>query len=66
MKTLSKKNNLACLILSVYLDNLDVALASHKLQEAINLAKSSLVLRKAKNIPNKGEINIKAKKAAIK
>ena len=28
------------MILSVYLDNLDVALASHKLQEAINLAKS--------------------------
>ena len=40
MKTLSKKNNLACLILSVYLDNVDNALASHKLQEAINLAKS--------------------------
>ena len=40
MKTLSKKNNLACLVLSVYLDNIDDALASHKLQEAINLAKS--------------------------
>ena len=40
MKTLSKKNNLACLILSVYLDNIDDSLASHKLQEAINLAKS--------------------------
>ena len=40
MKTLSKKNNLACLILSVYLDNIDDALASHKLQEATNLAKS--------------------------
>ena len=40
MKTLSKKNNLACLVLSVYIDNIDDALASHKLQEAINLAKS--------------------------
>ncbi len=40
MKTLSKKNNLACLILSVYLDNIDDSLASHKLKEAINLAKS--------------------------
>ena len=40
MKTLSKKNNLACLILSVYLDKIDDSLASHKLQEAINLAKS--------------------------
>ncbi len=40
MKTLIKKNNLACLILSVYLDNIDDALAYHKLQEAINLAKS--------------------------
>jgi len=40
LKTLSKKNNLACLILSVYLDNIDDSLASHKLQEAINLAKS--------------------------
>ena len=40
MKTLSKKDNLACLVLSVYLDNIDDALASHKLQEAINLAKS--------------------------
>ena len=40
MKTLSKKDNLACLVLSVYLDNIDDALASHKLQEATNLAKS--------------------------
>ena len=40
MKTLSKKDNLACLVLSVYLDNIDDALASHKLQESINLAKS--------------------------
>ena len=40
MKTLSKKDNLACLVLSVYLDNIDDALASHKLQEAINLAQS--------------------------
>jgi len=28
------------LVLSVYLDNIDDSLASHKLQEAINLAKS--------------------------
>jgi len=40
LKTLSKKDNLACLVLSVYLDNIDDALASHKLQEATNLAKS--------------------------
>ena len=40
MKTLSKKDNLTCLVLSVYLDNIDDSLASHKLQEAINLAKS--------------------------
>lgn len=40
MKILSKKNNLACLVLSVYLNNIDDTLASHKLQEAINLAKS--------------------------
>ena len=40
MKTLSRKNNLSCLVLSVYLDNIDDALASHKLQEATNLAKS--------------------------
>ena len=40
MKKLSKKDNLACLVLSVYLGNIDDALASHKLHEAINLAKS--------------------------
>jgi len=40
LKKLSKKDNLACLVLSVYLDNIDDALASHKLHEAINLAKS--------------------------
>ena len=40
MKTLSKKDNLACLVLSVHLDNIDDAFASHKLQEATNLAKS--------------------------
>ena len=40
MKTLSKKNNLTCLVLSVLLDNLDESLASHKLEEANNLAKS--------------------------
>ena len=40
MIPLSRKNNLTCLVLSVYLDNLDDSLASHKLQEAINLAKS--------------------------
>ena len=37
---LIRKNNLTCLVLSVCLDNLDDALASHKLQEAINLAES--------------------------
>ena len=40
MKKLSKKDNLACLVISVHLDNIDDALASHKLNEAINLAKS--------------------------
>ena len=40
MIQLSKKNNLTCLVLSVYLENIDDALASHKLQEAVNLAKS--------------------------
>ena len=40
MKKLSKKDNLACLVLSVYLDNIDDTFASHKLHEAINLAKS--------------------------
>ena len=40
MKTLSKKKYLTCLVLSVLLDSLDESLASHKLQEANNLAKS--------------------------
>ena len=40
MKIQIKKNFLASLVLSVYLDNIDNDLASHKLQEAINLTKS--------------------------
>ena len=40
MQIQSKKNNLASLVLSVFLDKVDDHLALHKLQEAINLTKS--------------------------